>query len=432
MKHLYLFSFLFVSLTLLSAQEKKEKPSINFYGFVRNEVAVDTYHGVESFNDIFYLLPLYQENELGEEINKDVESYLTTAATRLGLKIAGPEVFGAKTSGVIEFDFGGITSQYPTLFRMRHAYTNFAWENSSLLVGQTWHPFWGGSDFPKTGSLNTGAPFHAFNRSPQVTYKYTTKCGTVLSAAAVYENQYTSKAFYDISDDVDKTKAMRYGAIPEIVAGVTHYTENMAFGVLGEYKSILPTNTNEYGYQTDASKTSFGATAYTRYKKDKFFFLAKGTYGQDLTHLTMPGGYGVSGIKENGDYEYTNYKNLALLANAVYGKKWQIGGFVGYGKNFGTTDALYDMNRIVEEQESVEIDGISTMTTGTFLSMQEMYRASVHGALNIKNLRFVLEYEMTSANYGKAGTAMNLSDGLYNETHRATNHRTVLLMMYMF
>lgn len=168
---------------------------LNFYGFVRTDFYLDTYKGNDVAYDNFYLVPYYTGVDAnGKDLNKQTSANLTALASRLGLKVQGPELLGAKTSAVFEFDFGGITKTEPTLFRIRHANVVFDWEKSKLLVGQTWHPLFSGGVFPAVGAFNTGAPFQAFNRSPQIRYDY--KLGKVsLGAAAVYESQYTSKAF---------------------------------------------------------------------------------------------------------------------------------------------------------------------------------------------------------------------------------------------
>lgn len=63
--------------------------------------------------------------------------------TRLGLKIEGPKIFNAKSSGVIEADFfGGFPAvglgENFGVVRMRVAYAKLDWEKTSLLAGQDW------------------------------------------------------------------------------------------------------------------------------------------------------------------------------------------------------------------------------------------------------------------------------------------------------
>jgi hypothetical protein len=83
--------------------------------------------------------------------------------------------------------------------------------------------------------------------------------------------------------------------------------------------------------------------AYGRYKKDKLTLLLKGYIGDNMQHLTLPGGYGVASFDStSGKETYTSYKTYTAAFNLVYGQKWQVGLFAGYGGNLGTNDALYN------------------------------------------------------------------------------------------
>ena len=164
--------------------------TLDFYGFVRVDGYVDTYKGVDAGHDIFYLLPVYQVKN-GAEYNKQLSSNISAMASRLGVKVTFPEVLKAKATGLLEFDFAGNLKNDPTLFRIRQAYSLLTWEKSSLLVGQTWHPFFGGSCLPTVAGLNTGAPFTCFNRSPMIRYNMKFG-GLTLSASAVSQLQYNN------------------------------------------------------------------------------------------------------------------------------------------------------------------------------------------------------------------------------------------------
>ncbi|MCF6358273.1 MAG: hypothetical protein L3J54_10755, partial [Draconibacterium sp.] len=215
MKKVISFVWIFCILAISSySQEKKEsssKPSIKLYGFIRNEFYYDSYKGLNAAMDNFYLVPLYKGTDgNGNHINQQGIANLTAMATRFGMKITGPELFGAKSSANIETDFAGIVTEYPEVLRIRKAFIKLDWEKSSLLVGQTWHPLWNGSGafFPRVGGLNTGSPFNPFNRSPQIDFDY--RIGKVtLSATALYEQHYTSKGFYPVPNTNSKNLAKR-------------------------------------------------------------------------------------------------------------------------------------------------------------------------------------------------------------------------------
>lgn len=419
-KRLFLLPCLLFFYLFSNAQVNKDF-NLDFYGFVRNEAFVDTYKGLDGAYELFYLVPLYVGKDAnGEDINQQTSANLSAIASRMGVKINGPEIFGAKTNGNIEFDFGGIVKTEPTLFRIRHAYLNFSWKNSSLLVGQTWHPFWGGGAFPSVAGLNTGAPFQAFNRSPQI--RYNVNAGDLMiSGTAVYENQYTTKAF-NSGVYTTPNQAQRNGVIPELVLSVEYNKSGLTIGAGAEMKRIKPAMTTtgtEGTFKSAEYLTSTGFMAYLKYKNDKFMMVAKGFYGENMTHLCFLGGYGVATHDDaTGAETYTNYTNYTSLLNLEYGKKWQAGLMLGYGANLGTSDPLY------------KTAGGSAETIGMLPNVQHLARVAPHIALNVSKIRIVGEYELTTADYGTG--SFNFSDGLYADYHRTANNRFIILMMYFF
>ncbi len=415
-----LFAFCLLSLTpALKAQETSVK-NIDFYGFVRNELFIDSYKGVDAAFDVFYLAPLYiGQDANGEDINQQPSSHMSALASRLGAKVSGPEIFGAQTNATIEFDFGGIVSSEPTLFRIRHAYASFNWESAKLIIGQTWHPFWGGGCFPTVASLNTGAPFQAFNRSPLIRYDQILGKLTV-SGTMAYENQYASKSLGD-SPFSTRTQAQRNGALPEMILSAEYNNSGFTLGAAASLKRIKPamTTTGANGtYKSTEYLTSTAFTGYFKYSTEKFKLTAKAYYGENMTHLTLPGGYGVATHDETtGKETYTNYNNITSLLNIVYGTKWQVGIFLGYGENLGTDDPLYD-------------NGVSAKTAGLLQGIMDMTRVAPSLSLNVSKFKIMAEYEMTSANYGTGG--FNFNDGLYADKHNATNNRFILMTTYTF
>jgi hypothetical protein len=63
-------------------------------------------------------------------------------------------------------------------------------------------------------------------------------------------------------------------------------------------------------------------------------------------------------------------------------------------------------------------------------TIKNVYRVSPSISYNVKNISFVAEYELTSAEYGKGN--FNFTDGLYDDKVTATNNRILLMMMYHF
>lgn len=419
-KKLFMLLCLLGSAFSVTANDNDKKTTAKLYGFVRNDFYSDSYRGLDVAQDNFYLVPHFTGVDAnGKDINQDQSSNLTAMATRLGVKISGPELLGAQTSAVAETDFVGITAQHANLFRIRLAYVDLRWETVRLRMGQDWHPYWNGGLCPSVASLNTGAPFMPFNRSPQLRVdKYFGNFS--IGAAAVYENQFTSRVLE--APYASSNQAQRNGGMPEFSVFIAQQLNNWSFGLGGEVKRIQP-RTSTSGddgnvYRSNDYLTSYSSSALVRYKSDKLQVTARSVYGQNMTHFTMLGGYAVSEKNEaTGAEKYTNFNSMTALLNIVYGKQWQVGAFGGYGKNLGTSHAAYN-------------DGGNMITAGLLPNVMSHWRASFLVAYNVQNLRLVLESETTQADYGVG--EIDFSNGLYKQTHGTLNNRITLSVVYSF
>lgn len=443
-----LFFLFLISCSLLSfGQEVKPKAtSFEFYGFVRFESYFDSYKGLNAANEQFFITPLYQGVDAnGEHINQTPTYNFSAMATRLGVRISGPEIFKAKTTANIETDFAGDLGVNPAMLRVRQAYAMFSWTKSSLLVGQTWHPFWSGKVFPTVAGLNTGAPFQPFNRSPQIRFDYKPTAKFLLSAALVSEFQYKSYGFSKIDSMypkamlcTDKSEMFnRNAAIPEMIANIEMNNGGFTIGAGASLKYIQPTlYTVELATGKDLKKyvstemlQSLSFVGYSQYVKKRFTVKAKAVLGQNMTHLTIPGGYGIKSVDPStGGMTYTPYNSLTSFLNATYGAKYQVGIFTGYLQNLGTSDALHHFSSATTAPLTVSPQ--SVVTPGLIPQVASIYRIAPSFTINISKVRLAFEYELTSASYGVGN--VNIKDGLYGNKIDVTNHRGNLMMMYFF
>jgi len=415
----------------LAKGQSDDNITLDFYGFVRVDAYMDTYKGVDAGHDIFYLLPAYGVKN-GAEFNNQLSSNISAMASRLGVRINFPEVLKAKATGLLEFDFAGNLKADPTLFRIRQAYSLLTWEKTSLLVGQTWHPFFGGSCLPTVAGLNTGAPFTCFNRSPMIRYNMKFG-GLTVTTAAITQTQYNNAAI-DAADFNLSTynQAKRNGVVPELVLSAEWTKKSITLGAGVDYNRIKPrmlitetlVDNNVVSTVADEYLSSTAFMAYGRFKKDKLTILLKGYLGDNMQNLTLPGGYGVASFDStSGKETYTSYKTYTASLNLVYGQKWQVGLFAGYGGNLGTNDALLSF-------------GGKAKTYGLFTNMQSMYRVAPHISLNLPKFRLVAEYERTAANYGvnnpDGSSSFNFKNGLYSASHQTANNRVIIVMTQYF
>lgn len=395
----------------------ENKVKLDMYGFVRNDIYIDTYKGYGGAKEEYYLIPKYiGQDKLGRDINQSLNANMMSITSRFGFKLTGPEVFNAETTARIETDFLGLQGALPTLLRIRLAYMEFKWEKATLLAGQDWHPFFTLNCFAKTVGINTGAPFNPFSRTPQLKFNY--KTGKILfTAATLYELQFAT-----IGPLGATSEYQRNAAIPELIGGVEFTNNGIRVGGMVAVKTVKPRLLTDSMYVTDQLLTGLNYMGYAQYTRNKLEINAKAVYGGLMTHMVMPGGFGVSAYDiTTGQETYTPINYLTSYFNILYGKKLRVGGYLAYGKKVGNQDALYDFSGVDESP---------TRQWGRFLGVNTMYRASASLVYNIKNVVLMAEFETTIANYGQGD--MDLSNGIYPDVHRTINHRLNLGIMYTF
>ena len=393
----------------LSAQEK---PSVKLYGFVRNYACFDTRESLTSNSEQFYYMP---KDELldaaGKDINEQPNMMLLSITTRLGLNVTGPEFLGAKTSAKIESDFAGFGTSN-TVLRIRQAYAKMDWEKHNVLVGQAWHPMMGDM-MPDVFSLETGAPFTPFSRTPQVRYNYVNK-GWTLTATALYQYQYTS-----YGPDGASFNYARNAAVPEMYLQAMYKNDNFMIGAGIDILTLKPRQSYTLSAETYKCNenlfTSFSPTIFASYKKGNWGFKSRITYAQNAAHMSMISGYAVTKIKENGEQEYGSINSIGGWFDYTYKEQLKKGyltwcWFVGYTKNLGCKDDIVGPIYMRGERNMDRMwrDALSVLYT--------------HNAMSIG-----IEWSTTRVAYGKADSRYKVSD-----THTVENNRICAMLKYNF
>jgi len=387
------------------AQEQTTKTKI--YGYVGNDFFYNSRQNVEMVDGVIQLFPKPVELSAGVDKNAVAQAEMLSVNTRLGVDITGTPVLGAKTCGKIEADFAGFgTSFY--VFRIRQAYVKLNWDKTELLIGQTWHPFFG-SVVPTIFAANAGAPFQPFNRSPQVRLKQIL-CSTLsITASALYEMQYASQGPLGTINTY-----MKNALAPDLFVGLENKTSHWTNGVGIDYKTLKP----------DVKfVSSLSAVAYSQYINSKFQVKAKAIYGENLSDQLMLGGYGVSKYAADSTtvLKYTNFNNLSTWLNVVYGTKFQVGLLLGLSQNLGTNETL----------AARKGGNFTAYGYGYYDATQQiidhLYRVSPQVSYNLSNIRFGLEYDFTTADYGKLQ-----HDGRVINSYTVSNNRVLASVMYIF
>ena len=428
----------------------QEKFSFKFYGFVRNYACYDTRESLTSNSEQFYYMPKNEKLDAdGNDLNAQPNMMLLSITTRLGLNITGPEFLGAKTSAKIESDFAGFGTSN-TVLRIRQAYAKMDWEHNKVLVGQAWHPMMGDM-MPDVFSLETGAPFTPFSRTPQLRYDYVNK-GFTLTATALYQFQYTS-----YGPDGASFNYARNAVVPEIYLQAMYKNGGFQAGAGIDILTIKPrqsyavTETTKETYyvpahdetgapildgngaqtfvpfekSTTSTKTykcneapvvSFTPTLFASYKADRWGIKGRVTYAQNAAHLSMISGYGVTNIKDNGEWEYGTINSIGGWIDATYKQPLKKGYlqfccFAGYTKNLGCEkEIIGDMIYMRGEK-----------------NMDYMWRVAPSILYTHNALQVGVEYNPTTVGYGEK----NKNYTMYNP-RPVTNHRICAMVKYNF
>jgi hypothetical protein len=407
---LVLFSFVWAAIAQDSTQTKKKKLKIDIHGFVKTDYWLDTRQVVYAREGLFTFFPKDIERDAtGRDINAEPSLNFSAITTRLNFKIRQFRAFGADVYGFIEADFSGVSNVTINTFRLRHAYIHFDWGKDELLAGQYWHPMFVVSVFPTVISLNTGAPFQAFNRSPQL--RYTHHFGSLdLMLAAITQRDYAN------SGPLGRNPLyMENSMVPNGHIQLRYSAGKSTFGIAGDYKIIRPELVSDSNYVSDERLGSYAFMAYYKWANKNWTWKLKGTYGQNLTDQLMMGGYAVASVDSvTGIKKYTPTNNLLLWTNVVWRKELKKislipAVFAGYSKNLGTSE-----------------DAIGPYYA-TGADIDQMYRIAPSISIKSGNVMVSLEWEYSHVMYGDIQ-----ADGKVSNTHAVVNNRFLITGFYFF
>ena len=408
----------------LAAQETK--PKVSLYGFIRNYYAFDTRESLAGTEDLFYYLPKDENKKSDVDLNEQGSFRFAAITSRVGLNVTGYEYNGLKFGAKIETDFyNGLSGATGTaVLRLRQAYVTVGKNDWLVTAGQAWHPM--AADMPDVFSLNTGAPFGPFSRTPQVKLDYKFNDALSLTGSAIWQMQYVSAGPSGASANYIKD-----ACTPEIYLGLNYKKDNLLLRAGVNMLSIKP-RVNNGSVKVDDRITTLTPFFFGQYKSGLFSIKLKTVFAEAGEHVNLNGGYGISGVKSDGvSYEYTPTRNSSTWASFMYGKKTQWILFAGYVKNFGTKDDLYGAK-----------DGYAPaanlyFSKNSFSNMNQMYRLTPTVIHSIGKFAIGLEYELTSVQYGDYKTVGDVkfigANGLAEDNlHWITNHRIQALVKFTF
>ena len=396
---------LVVSLLPLSANAQKQV-SIDWYGFVAAQSWINTHESNAGAEGFLYLYPTDEVPAADGHDTKAVPeaSWFGTMA-RLGFVLKGPEIFGAASRAKAELEFSGHSAPGSILYR--HAFMALDWDNSTLTLGQTWHPM--NDLFPSTVGIAIGSPFNALNRSPQLRYEYFlgNDKKIKLTGAAIFQAANGSFGYATAGKSYNYN---RWSMMPMFYAGLDYTIGDLKVGGGLEYKRTTPWIDNA-GNNKKYYLDGLCGMIQAQYNKDKLAIKAKTLIGHDMSHLGICSGFGQVDHLNPGEIQYAPLAASSSWAQVQYGGALKFGVFGGYMSNWGAGKDL--------------IPGTIRAAEGG--TIDNMWRVAPNVQYTVGNMNLGVEYELTTVAYGTPQ-----ANGTVADTHNVSNNRLLLSVMYAF
>lgn len=368
------------------------KNHFKFYGFIRNYFTYDSHESKAGTGDLFYWTPTDRRLDAkGNDLDQLNQFRYLALTTRLGVDVSGYKISGLEFGAKVETDFyAGLTGSTGTAqLRLRQAYLTMKKEGlgkkgdqtSLLKAGQAWHPM--AADLPDIYSLETGAPFGPFSRTPLLQEDYSFGGGWTATAALIWQMQYTSQGPAGASADY-----MKYGCTPEAYLGMS-YAKNGFVGRLGvDILSIKPRNFEnaEKTVKALARETSVLGFAYAQYSKGLFTAKAKTVFGQGGEHFGLMSGY-VDYKDAKKKWAYDPLLVSSSWVTLAYGQKYRGCLLLGYSENFGTAKSHAEWNDVYFNKNG-------------FANINRLWRIEPEFTYNLGNFTVGIEYMLSGTQFG--------------------------------
>lgn len=307
--------------------------SLDWHGFVNPHYYADSRAVVGGREDmmLFYPKPVLLDS-LGNDINDGWQANMLAITARVGLRVNGPDMLGAKASAYIEGDFTGSTNATINNLRLRHAYIDLNWgEHHRLLAGQYWYAMVIHEIMPMTNPLNMGAPFHCYARQPQVRYEFR-HSGFEAIAVAQWQLDNMSQGLLN-GIPSSSTLFARHSLIPELTAQLRTRGKNVFFGVAVNLKTIQPVVNTTGTASTQPLHTSLSYSLFGSVTNGGITIKAQTLQNNTLYEGCSLGGYLLWTVLGSDIYEVQDWHfNTAWLDIERNRGQWRPGIFLGYAR----------------------------------------------------------------------------------------------------
>lgn len=391
------------------SQEKTDKASLQFSGYVKTDIYYDT-RQMETMREghmsLYPKAPSYDVNN--KDVNAAPSLNFQAIQTRFRTDFKTPGIWNATISGAIEAEFFGVSNSDVNSVRMRHAYGKMNWKHSELLVGQYWHPFFVTECFANTQSFNAGIPFQPFARNPQIRYTLGFHNFKVIGAL-MSERDYPSIGPKGASNEYQRNSGI---PMSDLQIQFSADSGRILLGAGVDYKQIRPELSTSATYVTTEKVNALSFAAFLKYEVPKFYWRLHTSMLENSYDMVGIGGYAATYIDPDTKIAtYTPLRTGNFWSDIQYQyQNMKFGLFAGYSKNLGT-------------KETILISSITSREKG----MDDLYRISPRAVYQKNKVSLGLELEYTVASFG---TPYDKCD--VHNTTTVANLRTLFTVFYYF
>ena len=313
--------------------ENKDKVDVQFYGFIRNDIFMDTRQMIGAGETLVTLYPKDRYLDVnGADINDASKFHMLSIVSRAGVNLKGPELLGAKTSGILEGEFFGATEGGINEFRLRHAYVMLDWKKTQLGIGQYWHPFVVLEALPNVVNYGTGAPVYALNRNPQVrlTHKFTDKLKVI---AALHSQR----------DFTPNTEPFRNSGMPAAHLQLQYKSQIFTAGIAAQYENLKPKLVSgNPPIKSNERVENVSFMAYSKLNTKPLQVTVAGYLMQDASSFVQLGGIvGYQPTPQSVEvYKPMNTHSMWIDIQQNSKGKFSAGVFAGYIRNNGVKNPI--------------------------------------------------------------------------------------------
>ena len=337
--------------------------SLDWHGFVNPHYYADsrTVVGGRDYMMLFYPDTVRRDAQ-GNDLNDGWQANMLAITARLGLKINGPNMLGAKASAYIEGDFTGSTNATINNLRLRHAYITLDWDRHKIIAGQYWYAMVVHEIMPMTNPLNMGSPFHCYARQPQVRYEYHLNAFEAVAVAQWQLDNMSQGLYNGGTKPESSTQFARHSLVPELTAQLRYRKGGLFVGAAANLKTIQPIVPDpQHRLHSSFSWSLFGSL-----KLGEITVKAQTLLNNSLYEGCSLGGYLMMADSTFEDWHF-NTVWLDIERNAGH---WRPGLFVGYAQNldYGNTNYTHCFGRGHNIEYLWRVQPRLTYATGNGLS----------------------------------------------------------------